>query len=117
MESLKKISYKAGDVIFFETDIEGHFFIIEKGTVGVFTRNSRGERVILSELHEGEIFGEQAMIDKTERSASAQATSDCILVKVSEEDYQALLKQLPLWASSMLKSFSARLKKMNKKLV
>lgn len=116
MESLKKVTYQPGDIIFYETDIEAHFFIIEKGTVGVYTKNSRGERVVLSELGPGEIFGEQAMIDRSERSASAQATSHCVLVKVSEEDYQALLKQLPVWASSMLKSFSARLKKMNKKL-
>lgn len=111
---MQKINYKAGDFIFFETDIEAHFFIVEKGVVNVFTKNSRGEKVLLSELQPGEIFGEQAMIDKSERSATAQAKTDCILVKVSEPDYQELLKQLPVWASSMLKSFSARLKQMNK---
>ena len=70
--------------------------------------------MILAQLGPGEVLGEQAMIDKSERSASAQATADCILLKISEESYQEMLRELPLWASSILKSLSTRLKHMNK---
>ncbi len=113
---LRKINYKANDFIFFETDIESHFFVIESGFVTVFTKNSKGEKVVLAELGAGEIFGEQALIDKSERSATAQAKTNCVLVKISEVEYQSLLKELPVWASSMLKSFSQRLKHMNTKV-
>lgn len=114
MSSLTKIPYKANDIIFFEGDIEAHFFLIEKGNITVFTKNQKGEKVILAQLGPGEVLGEQAMIDKSERSASAQATTDSVLLKISEESYQEMLLELPLWASSMLKSLSTRLKHMNK---
>lgn len=114
MSSLTKIPYKTNDIIFFEGDIEAHFFLIEKGNITVFTKNQKGEKVILAQLGPGEVLGEQAMIDKSERSASAQATSDSILLKISEESYQEMLKELPLWAASMLKGLSTRLKHMNK---
>ncbi len=114
MSTLTKTEYKANDIIFYEGDIEAHFFLIEKGNVTVFTKNQMGEKVILAQLGPGEVLGEQAMIDKSERSASAQASADCILLKISEESYQEMLRELPLWASSMLKCLSTRLKRMNK---
>lgn len=60
----------------------------------------------------GESFGEFALLDHKPRSASAQAVSDVTLIKVSEAGYQELLEELPGWASSMLRSFAHRLKKM-----
>ena len=114
MSSLTKILYKPNDFIFFEGDIEAHFFLIEKGQITVFTKNQKGEKVVLAQLGPGEVLGEQAMIDKSERSATAQASSDCVLLKISEESYEDMLAELPLWASSMLKNLSTRLKHMNK---
>lgn len=113
MASLQKINFKSNSVIFFQGDIEAHFYIIESGTVSICYKNKMGETKELAKLDAGEIFGEQALIDRSERSATAIATTDCTLVKVSESDYQSMLKELPLWASSMLKSFSTRLKRMN----
>lgn len=116
MSSITKESFKAGDFIFFEGDIEAHFYIIETGTVKIFSKNKTGQKVELATLSPGETFGEFALIDKGARTASAQAETDCKLMKISEEGYNIMLNDLPLWASSMLESFSARLKTMNTQL-
>ena len=116
MSSITKESFKAGDFIFFEGDIEAHFYIIESGTVKIFSKNKSGQKVELAKLNPGETFGEFALIDKGARTASAQADTDCKLMKISEEGYNIMLNDLPLWASSMLESFSARLKTMNAQL-
>lgn len=116
MSSITKESFKAGDFIFFEGDIEAHFYIIETGTVKIFSKNKTGQKVELAILNPGETFGEFALIDKGARTASAQAATDCKLMKISEEGYNIMLNDLPLWASSMLESFSARLKTMNTQL-
>jgi CRP-like cAMP-binding protein len=108
-----KESYKPGDYIFFEGDIENHFYIIEIGKVQIFTKNKSGARIDIAVVDEGESFGEFAMLSKEPRSASAQALTECTLVKVSEQGYQQLLGELPVWASCMLKSFASRLKNMN----
>jgi CRP-like cAMP-binding protein len=111
-----KETYKPGDYIFFEGDIDYHFYIIESGQVQIFTKNKSGGRVNIATINEGESFGEFALLDKQPRSASAQAVNECVLVKVSEAGYQQLLSELPVWASSMLQSFAQRMKSMNEKL-
>lgn len=116
MSSITKESFKAGDFIFFEGDIEAHFYIIESGIVKIFSKNKAGQKVELAKLNPGETFGEFALINKGARTASAQADTDCKLMKISEEGYNIMLNDLPLWASSMLESFSTRLKTMNAQL-
>lgn len=115
-EAIKTEDYKAGDYIFFEGDIDFHFYIVQAGEVLIFTKNKNGQRIDIATVREGESFGEFALLDKQARSASAQALSDCTLVRVSEDGYEQLISELPTWAASMMKSFSRRLKQMNIKL-
>lgn len=114
MGHISKETFKPGDFIFFEGDIENHFYIIESGEVSIFTKDNRGQRIEIARLQAGETFGEFALIDKKgERSASAQAITDAKLMKISAEGYETMLQDLPLWASSMLRSFTLRLIQMN----
>lgn len=110
--AITKESYQAGDFIFFEGDIETHFYIIESGVVQIFTKNRDGKRIDICKIEEGESFGEFALLDRQPRSASAQALTPVTLVKVSPEGYEQLLADLPVWATSMMKSFMVRLKNM-----
>lgn len=113
INDIQKVAYKAGDFIFLEGDKETHFYIIEKGSVQIFTKKKGGERINIIDISEGESFGEFALLDKAPRSASAKALTDVVLVKVSAEGYEQLLAEIPTWASTMLRSFMVRLKNMN----
>lgn len=113
---LVKESFNANDYIFFEGDLESHFYIVESGEVQIFTKNKTGKRVDICKIEPGESFGEFALLDKKPRSASAQAVTDVVLIKVSENGYDTLLSELPIWASSMMKSFITRLRNMNQML-
>lgn len=114
---IMKVAYKAGDFIFLEGDRESHFYIIESGKVQIFTKKPNGERINICDIGEGESFGEFALLDQgAPRSASAKALTDVVLVRVSEEGYNQLLQDIPIWASSMLRSFTTRLKSMNQKI-
>jgi len=110
-EAIQKESYKAGQFIFFEGEFDKHFYIIESGSVQIFTMNN-GARFDIMQIGEGESFGEFALLDDQARSASAQALTDVSLIRVSPEGFEELLAELPGWANSMLKSFVARLKNM-----
>ena len=111
-----KETYGPGDFIFFEGDIENHFYIVETGVVSIFTKDNMGKKIPICEILDGESFGEFALISKMPRSASAQALTDVVLVKVSEEGYKQLLSELPVWAECMLKSFTDRLQNMTEKM-
>jgi CRP-like cAMP-binding protein len=115
-DAIQKESYKPGDYIFFEGDIENHFYIVETGVVTIFTKDHTGKKIHISEIVDGESFGEFALISNSPRSASAQALTDVTLVKVSEDGFKELLNDLPPWAESMLKSFVDRLQNMTEKI-
>ncbi|MNL14316.1 cAMP receptor protein [compost metagenome] len=112
LDAIAKENYKPGDFIFFEGDIESHFYIVETGVVQIFTKDNDGQRVNLCKIVDGESFGEFALLDQKPRSASAQAITDVTLVRVSEQGFQQLLDELPGWANSMMLSFVDRLKNM-----
>lgn len=109
-------TYAPNDFIFFEGDIESHFYIVESGQVQIFTKSKMGKRIDITRVEEGESFGEFALLDNKPRSASAQALTDVSLIKVSAEGYEQLLSELPVWAACMMKSFVVRLKKMTEQL-
>jgi len=109
-------TYAPNDYIFFEGDIESHFYIVESGKVQIFTKNKIGKRIDILTVDEGESFGEFALLDNKPRSASAQATTDVTLIKVSAEGYEQLINELPVWACCMMKSFVARLARMTESM-
>lgn len=109
-------TYAPNDFIFFEGDIESHFYIVETGKVQIFTKNKIGKRINILQVEEGESFGEFALLDNKPRSASAQAVTEVSLIKVSAEGYEQLLSELPVWSACMMKSFVVRLKNMTEQL-
>ena len=115
-DDILKETFESGDYIFFEGDIESHFYIIETGQVQIFTKNKAGKRIDILTVQAGESFGEFALLDNKPRSASAQALSKVSLIKVSETGYEELLGDLPLWSASMMRSFTARLRNMTQML-
>ncbi len=116
MSKISKQKFQVGDFIFFEGDVESHFYIIESGEVGIFVKNKQNQKIEVARLKPGETFGEFALIDKGARTASAQAVTDVSVMKISAEGYESMLGELPLWASTMLKSFIMRLKQTNQAL-
>ena len=114
-QDVSRESFKPGQFIFLEGDRDLHFYIVEEGTVEIFS-SAGGKHLKISEVSAGDSFGEFALLDRSPRSASARAVTAVDLVKVSEKGFEELLSQLPGWASGMLKSFASRLKSMNERL-
>lgn len=115
-DAIQNEAFKKGQNIFAEDDESSCFYIVRSGVVQIFTKNINGNKVDIIEIHEGETFGEFALLDRRPRSASALALTDVELVKVTEEGYEHMLTELPLWAASMLRSFTRRLRVMNDRI-
>jgi CRP-like cAMP-binding protein len=105
--------FHPGAYIFFEEDLDYHFYIIDSGEVQIFTKDNDGKRINLATLGPGDSFGELAMIDRSPRSASAQALKFTQVYKISETGYQKLISELPDWTQAILKSFASRIRRMN----
>ena len=77
-----------GEVIFRERDKASEAFVIESGRVEIST-DLGPERKVLAILGPGEMFGEMAALDGTERSATAVALQDTELTLIVNEQLRS----------------------------
>jgi CRP/FNR family transcriptional regulator, cyclic AMP receptor protein len=65
------------------------------GTVKVSVASAEGKDVVLNIFHEGEVFGEIALLDGRPRTADATAMSDCELIVIERRDFVPFLSAHP----------------------
>jgi CRP/FNR family cyclic AMP-dependent transcriptional regulator len=79
-----------GSVIVKEGGFSNHFYVIEDGTAKV---ERDGEK--LADLGPGDVFGEQGLLEKQERSASVIATSTLKVIKIEHWELDRMKKSMP----------------------
>lgn len=91
---LEPVRVRAGDVIIRQGDQGDYFYMIDKG-VAMVTRNPDDDEdsVEMAELNEGATFGEAALISDKPRNATVSMMDDGILLRLSKDDFNKLLKQ------------------------
>lgn len=70
----------------------------------------------LTTVGEGACFGEMALLDGEPRSAGARTTSECILSRISRNDFIHIMYQHPAIALGIITQLSLRLRGMNDKV-
>ena len=95
-ETLNKTFVEKDQVIFREGDPGEAVYLVETGSVGIF-KTVEGEEIQLATMKEGELFGEMAIIDGSDRMAHAVALEDSVIVTLPRAGLEAMLaKQEPL---------------------
>lgn len=87
-----------------EGEIGDEMFIIKTGVVDVFINDE-----IVSELTEGEIFGEVALILDKPRTATVVTKKFCELYVLNKEDLHELLQKFPDFHSAMRKLANSKM--------
>jgi len=100
----------AGEIVFEEGDSGDAAYFIRAGSIDIVGRGSDGRERLLNHLRCGELFGEMALLDQTQRSASAIAGAGTELLVIPREEVSALLQRVPQLSLWMLKLFSHRLR-------
>ncbi|MEQ8938724.1 MAG: cyclic nucleotide-binding domain-containing protein, partial [Gammaproteobacteria bacterium] len=90
---MQEIPTKAGDVIIKQGDDGDYYYIIKHGKCKV-TRNSKtGSELTLATIDDGDAFGEEALLSEAKRNANVVMVTDGILMRLSKEDFNQLLKE------------------------
>jgi CRP/FNR family cyclic AMP-dependent transcriptional regulator len=84
-----------GTTIFAKGDPGTGLMGVLAGTVKVSVASADGKDVVLNLFHEGEVFGEIALLDGRPRTADATAMSDCELVVIERRDFVPFLSDHP----------------------
>lgn len=82
--------YQQGEYIFRQGERGLGMYIIRKGTVAVVSEPDNHE---LSELKDGDFFGEVALLDESSRSATVRAKTDCTVFGLFQPDLAALIER------------------------
>jgi len=112
MLSIKTL--QAGEILFREGEQGEHFYILTEGRLEILLGVETEEELILNTLGPGEYLGEMSLIvPGGERTATARACKDAVLLAMSRDEFTNLLDHYPVLAHSMVRVLSNRLDSTN----
>lgn len=89
-----KCSFIKDEIIFKERDEAQKLYFVKSGSVLIYIdKYHRTEDI--STIHNGECFGEMAILNKTRRTASAKAIQKTTLQCLDKADFQAIIVEYP----------------------
>jgi sulfate permease, SulP family len=111
-------SYAPGKIVFSEGDPGDEVFLIAKGTASVFIKQPSGGDIRLATFGTGTVFGELALLDEGERSASVIANGDLVCYGLTKTSFLELAQEAPAIAikliSALGRELGARLRTANR---
>jgi CRP-like cAMP-binding protein len=101
---MHELTYGAGAPVTIEGAAGDAFFVVESGTAEVVVDAER--RAVLGP---GDHFGEIALMQGAERTATVRASSDLRCLALSPADFRDLVESSPVLAWKVMQSLSDRL--------
>jgi CRP-like cAMP-binding protein len=99
-------AYPAGSTIFAAGDPPDFMYVVKTGQVDIMI----GDRVVETVGPDG-FFGELALVDKSSRSATAKAKTDCELAPISEKQFLFMASETPFFSLTVMREMAHRLRR------
>ena len=106
-------SFKSREVIFNQGEPGRHMFIVITGTIRISILSEEGKEMTLGTLGPGDVFGEIALLDGKERTATVTAITACECLVLERQEFIPFLELHPQAAIKLLTALSARLRMTN----
>ncbi len=88
-------TYPKGTIIFKDGSPGDAVYVVESGTVSIVKANAAGEETVLRRLGPGEVFGERAVIEKTDRAAASIAETMATCEVTPRDTFVQVLAKCP----------------------
>ena len=108
--SMDKLDFAAGSLVFEQGEAGDSMYVIDSGSVELFTVDEGGIRNTLAVLNSGDVFGEMSLLTSTSRTASVAAVGRSTIYKLGAETFTELLAGNTTIANYFLRLLSERLK-------
>jgi len=92
LRRFERIEAKKGEVIIREGAEGNYYYLVESGRCQV-ERTVGGVNMMLAELKSGDTFGEEALVSEAKRNATVTMKTDGALLRLSKQDFNALLRE------------------------
>jgi signal transduction histidine kinase len=112
-----ELAYHAGQSVFQQGDPGDALYIVKSGWIQISILTDSGDRLPLSRILPGEIFGEMAVLDAEPRSATAMVAEETVVYRFPRRELLALLTESPPVALAVMRAISLRLRDFNYRYV
>ncbi len=103
-------TYPKNTIVINEGDDANALFVVLSGQVKVFLSNAEGKEIIINMQGPGEYFGELALLDSRQRSASVMTTEKAKLAFLSKTDFQRVLAEHSEIALNLIRALTGRVR-------
>ncbi|MSR13876.1 MAG: cyclic nucleotide-binding domain-containing protein [Gammaproteobacteria bacterium] len=90
---MHEVPMRAGETVIRQGEEGDYYYIIKSGKAKVFRTSKTGAELTLATLKDGDAFGEEALLSEAKRNATITMDSDGTLMRLSKDDFNALLKE------------------------
>ena len=90
---MQEVPVRAGDEVIKQGADGDYYFIIKSGKAKVTRASKSGSELTLATLKDGDAFGEEALLSEAKRNATVSMETDGVLMRLSKDDFNALLKE------------------------
>ena len=108
---IDELKVDEGHTLFEAGDPGDSLFIVVRGEIELFIKDTAGQKIILHSAQKGDMFGEVAMLDSGSRTATALALTDTEVLVLDRDDLMLLFQRKPEAALQMLGSLCALTRK------
>lgn len=105
------VQLQAGTILFQAGEPGESLFIVRRGSIELFIRDTAGQKITLTVAEEGQLFGELSLLDSGPRTATAVALDEAELLVLDREDLLLLFQKRPDAALHMLAAMSGMTRK------
>lgn len=115
-EGRSVLNLKDGQIIYSETQKPAGVYVVCRGRAKVYSTDAKGQQMITSIHHPGELFGHIALFSAAEYFCNAEAMNAVTLSHVDARSFLAFLEKFPRTYPLMLKKMANEVKRMQFKL-
>ena len=93
---------EVGKTLFGAGEPGDSLFVVRKGEVEIYIKDTAGQKIVLNVAKEGDIFGELALLHAGARTATAVALDESELLELDRDDLLVLFQRTPQAALRLL---------------
>ena len=110
-------TYRKSEIVFEEGTTGNEMYLIHSGKVKLFLGKNMTKENTIAVLNPGAFFGEMALVDNQQRSATAIALEDNTkLIVLDKAKFIFMVQQNPSFALSVMHTLCKRIRELNMRL-
>jgi CRP/FNR family cyclic AMP-dependent transcriptional regulator len=103
--------FAKNEVIFHRDDPAAHVYLVATGTVKISIDEESGQEVVIALIRGGDVFGELALFDEGQRSATVTALTETTAFTLASRDFSDVIQHNPGAMRELLALLARRIRR------